>query len=72
MYKWRLGKESCWMDADVDTESIEGVGNFTASYLFRLSDEWQRDCIFQERYWKFEIVEEEYAISKHSETELPW
>lgn len=38
------------MDADVDTESIEGVGNFTASYLFRLSDEWQWDCIFQERY----------------------
>ena len=46
MYKWRLGKESCWTDADVDTESIEGVGNFIASYLLRLSDEWQRDCIF--------------------------
>ena len=28
MYKWSLGKESCWADADVDTESIEGVGIF--------------------------------------------
>lgn len=46
MYKWSLGKESCWADADVDTESVEGVGNFMASCLFRLSDEWQWDCVF--------------------------